>query len=200
MRKSLLILAMMLCVNLIYAQTEKGTLYVSGSTMLNLSFNSWEVENGEKIERDITNISFIPSIGVFIVDDLVVGLDLIYAHTKDDWKNEVELKETTFAIMPMAKYYIPMDNGIRPFVHAGIGWKKWKIDGDGDGDEGEDIDADGILFGGGVGIAYFVKDNISLDLGVNYIYSKITDKVDGVDADLKEGIFNIRLGISVFFD
>lgn len=186
----------MLCVNFIYAQTEKGSLYLSGSSMLDLSFNSWEVENGESSERDITNIGFIPSIGVFIIDDMVVGLDLIYLHSKDDWKDNGEMKETTFAIMPMAKYFIPAENKFRPFVHAGIGWKKWKLD----GDDGEDIDADGIIFGVGIGMAYFVKDNISFDLGVNYNYSKISDEVEGFDADLKEGIFNIRLGISVYIN
>ena len=196
MKKSLLILAIILCANIIYAQTEKGTLYISGSTMLDLSFDSQTFENGEKIENDITNISFIPSIGIFIIDNMVVGLDLLYTHAKEDPKDGVEMKETSFAIMPMVRYYIPMENDFRPFIHAGIGWIKWKAD----VDEGVEVDADGMVFGGGAGISYFVKDNISLDLGVNYIYSKKSGDFMGEDWDLKDSIMSITFGMSIFFN
>lgn len=67
------------------------------------------------------------------------------------------------------KYFFEGTN-FRPFVKANVGYKYkdfWSLF----GSSVPWSDAHGLAFGGGVGGAFFVRNNISVDLGLQYLHS-----------------------------
>jgi len=194
MKKLLLLLVIAFCVINLSAQTKKGTFYLGGSSAFNASFKSISYGEDANNDIDITQISIIPSVGWFIAKDFLLGVEFMYINDKTEKGNNYESKTTTLGIMPTLRYYIPSKNNLRLFLQAGYGWHKLK---------GEySNDTDGILLGFGGGFAYFIKDNISFDLGVDYLKAK-RDNISGYgydNSDLTESTVNIRLGISVYFN
>lgn len=81
-------------------------------------------------------------------------------------------EETAFSIIPTASYYIPTNFIIRPFVQVGIGYLSKKV-GIGHLSYKEYESYSGILLGAGIGVATFVNEHISIDVGAQYLYSDL---------------------------
>lgn len=179
------------------AQTQQGNWVASGKTGLDfISATTKEYYDGETdsdSDYKQSSISVSPSVGYFVIDNLAVGLSAAFQSYKDktgndDWSDP----STAFAIMPFATYYIPLQGQVRPFVGVGGGF--------GGVSEGDD-DADkfsGLALGGNAGVAIFLNDKISLDLGAQYIHTNYKNKDDN-DWRLKTGSIGAMVGFSVYF-
>ena len=61
--------------------------------------------------------------------------------------------------MPTVAYYIPTGKVVRPFVALGAGYANVSM---------EDMSFSGLTWAGGVGAAFFISNNISIDLMAEY--------------------------------
>lgn len=192
--------AVFICVLIAYsaeAQT-KGNLLVGGGSALNMSFMSDKIDfDGDLQDGGKTsNISFTPIIGYLFTNNLAAGIELPFAI--QSYKDENDDKEsiTTMAIAPFVRYYFGASN-VKPFLHGGIGIGNTKYKTDENGSESETVGLSVWQVGGGV--AMFVNENISVDLGLSYGSS--TQKFDEGAFDYKETSSGIGadIGFVLFF-
>lgn len=187
--KKLLLVGAIALFGAVNAQTQKGTWMLSGKT--ELSFNSaktkLEVQGNNFGETKTTTVSLSPAASYFVIDNLAVGLGLSYTSQKIE-----DQKSNTFAILPQATYFFPVNGEVKPFIEAGIGYATNKTT-----IMGEDANFNGLAYGFGAGVAYFINPNVAFNLGVNYSAANLKYKEN---SDLKNNTNNIGvgLGISVF--
>jgi opacity protein-like surface antigen len=178
--------------------TAKGTIILSGST--NLSFASINNEaklnsdfGGESYEYDSNNFSFSPSIGWFVTDGLALAITMDYESSKQE--DEVEAyKESTFLIGPSLTYYFGSSN-IKPFILGEYLFGSTKAD-----DDGEETSVSVNGWGLGGGVAFFLNQHISLNLGLGYanMTAKPEDTV-GYDVEIVSKGIAFDAGLSIYF-
>jgi len=191
MKKILIVVAVMALVSMsAFAQTEQGKLVVSGAS--DLTFSSVKIQNeydGEDIGDDFTVKSFNikPALGYFVIDNLSVGLTFDYESQKVESN-----KDKSFMFGPMARYYFGSSN-VKPYVHADILFGNIKS-------EGEDYEYKTNLSGWdlGGGVAIFLNDYVSVDLGLSYASVTRTDDDDDKFKSKATGIA-FSGGFSIFF-
>ncbi len=119
--------------------------------------------------------------GYFVINNLVIGLQipLTYMHTKEDATKD---KESTTSIIfePSVRYYF-LKGKFKPFVHGGVGYgtAKYKYD-PSDGSSSTDNYSQFVWEIGGGG-AFFVTNNVSLDLLLAYTSNTTKAKKDNPD-------------------
>lgn len=211
MKKSFLFAALLFSA-IITAQTEKGTFAISGKT--GLGFNSTTVKyknsgnttDGPK--TDSFNIS--PSVSYFIIDNLSLGLDFNYKTVSTKQKIltlnpdgingmivDEKITQNTLSIVPTATYFFSKGK-TRPYLNAGIGFGNTKQENNYSASSPEisnfSTSNNGLVWGAGGGLAYFISKTISFDLGIGY--SEFTYEENNVN--VKSGTFGANIGISVF--
>jgi outer membrane protein len=175
-----------------FSQTEKGTLIVSGKaslefirTVSNLSYNG---ASGPSGSSETDTYKFMPAVGYFVANNFALGLSGNYSHSVENIYKSNEL-----VLMPTLMYYIPLKSSLRPYAQAGLGYAK--------ATEKSDIDEEsfsGYAFGGGLGLAYFINENISIDLGLQLIRTKLTYTEDA-NAKITGDSLGSAIGFSLFF-
>lgn len=203
------------------AQTTKGTFALSlhnfsplipeasgllaPTNALGIAFGTTKSESGiQDREYSYTTLGLSGSGHYFIIDNLSAGINLNLLYQKEKEKNAVgtpdEYSVTIFMAGPEVRYYIP----------AGAKTKVW-INGSGgvgsvtSGDDDDDSDPTKLSrFGGGVGLAIFPVEKVSIDLGLGYGIFTSKDTFEDFDGDIIEvkntnsGVV-VDLGFSVFF-
>ncbi len=189
MKKVLLVGALALF-GAVSAQTEKGTWMVSGKS--EISFNSVNTKvkyDGTELGEDKTStFTFSPSASYFVINNLAVGLGLSYVHTKNE-----DVKSDTFVAMPQATYFFDTPGNVKPYFEAGIGYASNTMS---DGDD--EVKADGLAYGAGLGVAYFINPSVAFNLGLNYSGANLQYSEDSkVKTDIST--LGVGAGVSVFF-
>lgn len=216
MKKILCLIAFTFFAVLAYSQLEKGSIFLGSTTDLwgGISYSNLfcgpanhggiaivkskyksdeETEDGP--EMNAFNLS--PRIGYAFADGFVAGVKAgISSMTiKDEYDGE-ENKNTYTVIGagPFARYYIPMESTIRPFVEgeATFGTFKQKYD------EGDEYTSNTMHLGGGAGIAVLLGEKVTFDMMAGYFYNTIKNTKS--DSDSKEIIsgFGLGLGFTIF--
>ncbi|MCQ4034479.1 porin family protein [Kaistella montana] len=189
MKKLLLVgaLALFAAVN---AQTEKGNWMVSGKS--EIAFNSTNAkvkfQGNEVSDVKTSTFAFTPAASYFVINNLAVGLGLSYNHSKTG-----DSKSDTFTVIPQTTYFFPVAGEVKPYVEAGIGYATNKTT-----EGGEDFKLNGLAYGFGAGVAYFVTPNVAFNLGLNYTAANLKYSENN---DLESNTNNLGagVGISVFF-
>jgi hypothetical protein len=159
-----------------YGQTERGKFLLSGSSNFNFGHTNekWKDDNGSGSYGKFTSLSFEPAAGVFVANGLAIGLQLQISYSKDSYEESGFTYKTTYLIgEPFIRYYFNIKT-FKPYImiYGGGGTEKLQTT----GGFGVDVtDKYTILhYGFSPGLAIFLNDNVSLDLGLNYssIYSK----------------------------
>ncbi|OOG71884.1 outer membrane protein [Flavobacterium sp. A45] len=215
MKKNFLLVALLFS-TILTAQTEKGTFAISGKT--GLGFNSTTVKqetSGNSIDGPKTSsFNISPSLGYFIINNLSLGLDFDYNTVTTKRKAvfldsgatggftivDEKITQNTLSIIPTATYFFAKGK-TRPYINAGMGFgntkQKYNYSGsstDADMFSNYNTSNNGLIWGAGGGLAYFISKTISFDLGVEY--SEFTYKEN--DVKIKTGAFGANIGISVF--
>jgi len=99
MKKTILFFSFLIVSVLAKAQTEAGTVVLGGG--FNFSAQSPENSNNTKTSY----FMFQPSVGYFVADRFVVGLDLEMRTWKSTAAGATQEKSSVFAIGPYARYY-----------------------------------------------------------------------------------------------
>ena len=179
------------------AQTEQGRIVVSGKTGLDFLSSTvkpyYDGDTDADLNETVSKFSIAPSAGYFIIDNLAVGLSAAFSTAKQktgsgNWSDP----QTSYAIGPFVTYYAPLEGMVKPFVTATGGFGGLSQSND------NDDKYSGPVFGGGLGVAIFFNNNVSLDLGAQYLRSNYKNKDDN-KLVLKGGTLGASVGFSVFF-
>jgi hypothetical protein len=182
------------------AQTTAGKLLLGGSSNMGFSAstNKWKNDNGSGTDSKDLNLNLSPQVGFFVINGLAVGLvmEINYSSSKDDATNDKSIS-TTLVAGPFVRYYFGSSK-IKPFVEGsgGFGLYVDKYD----PDEGNTLtDKYGVMaLQGKGGVAFFLNDAVSLELGLSYNYMTAKAKEDN-DTNYKtiNGGIGMDIGIVV---
>ena len=180
------------------AQTEKGRIQVGGGTKLSFLSNTNKYQNaGQKVGEDKTNSAgFDVFVNYFIVDDIFLGIGGAINSTKTTTRDaggnaQEESKQTVLTIGPYLGYYLPVEGPIKPYGLVTVSYAA-------DNGSTDSRTYSGVMFGGGVGLAYFLNQHISLELQVSYSNSTMTNKVNK-DFKYQSSMINPELSFGLFF-
>ncbi|HTE30033.1 MAG TPA: outer membrane beta-barrel protein [Chryseolinea sp.] len=157
------------------AQTSQGTLSFGGSVTMSATKTE---EANEDVRR--STFLFSPSVGYFVIDNLMVGADLTLSTSKEDDGFGGDDKTHLFGFGPFARYYIFTSNEQFAFTaEAGFGFGALKQIPDGQ-DETK-----GTFFNFYVspGFTFFPTDKWGIDFQVSAINFTATDPDKDTDND-----------------
>ncbi len=99
-----------------YAQISKGSIFLGGQ----INFTSYSI-SGMNSQKS-NSFTFSPAIGKAIKDNMVVGVDITYAHVQGD-QDTVPLNETTdvFGAGVFMRRYVPLGKGFYVFGQGRFG-------------------------------------------------------------------------------
>ena len=160
---ALFLLMAFFALSILQAQTEKGRFIVGAASSAEVSNTKGGLSTSSS--SSFTTISIKPEVGYFIMDDLSVGISVSVSGNSSGTGNAYA------DVLSEFRYFFKGTN-FRPFVKANAGYKYqdfWGLF----GQNAPVADVHGFAFGGGVGGAFFVRNNVSIDLGLHYLYSNL---------------------------
>lgn len=188
----------------ITAQTEKGSVIISGQTNLGFISNSVKYKSsGQTYDGPKTNtFNISPSVGYFVADNFAIGLAIDYKSTTTKLSNNINpfdpndptysnvTKETvnTITFIPNASYYFSQGK-TRPYLSAGIGLANtsYKYN-------NNTTKSNGLAWSANGGLLVIIAQNVALDFGLGY--ANYSYKNSGTTTS--SGAFGAVVGISVF--
>jgi opacity protein-like surface antigen len=156
----------------IHAQTVKGSIFIGGSSSLDLSFLNykWKTDSGSGDDGKTTSLEFNGQIGYFVFKNCVLGLEIPYTYSKEIDRNETNdysYLTTTVNLIPFLRYYIG-NSKFKPYFHGGIG-PGWGFDKYFDSSNNEKkIPLNIFAYEIGGGLGFFVNEHLSIDIGILY--------------------------------
>lgn len=169
----------------------KGDIFVEG----NVGFGSTNDKNND---AKTSSFDFNPKVGYLLSDKLAVGVELMVGSTKGE---DIVIEGTTVASGNDAKvsnfgagvfaryYFLELGKRFKVNTELGLGFGSTKYD-----DGSDDIKKNGINAGLGLGLNYFVKDNIAITFGLSDLLSFSSEKYD-VDGAENVTEFNANLNV-----
>jgi hypothetical protein len=157
----------------------------AGISIITSKFKS---DSFEGDTQNTTAVNLSPTLGACISSEIVVGVDIMLGYFSSDGD-----AVTLFGAGPFARYYFSGGN-VQPFAQINARAGRFSA-----GDDDEDK-VNVLQFGLQGGAAFFVGDNVSIDLfaGFNRTRSAVKDAFD--DARDVQNSFGLGAGISVFID
>ncbi len=161
-RSLLVILTFSSMAHLVTAQTvEQGTWMIGGSA----GFSSTKVKNVPAS----TNLDLSPKLGLFIIDDLAVGIGISFKSTSSDGSSN-----STFGLGPFARYYLTNPIFVQGGVDLGL----------------EDNSATSISLS--LGYSWFIDNTVAIEPA--FFFSSVN--YDGESSDAT--VFGLSIGIQAF--
>lgn len=181
--------------------TSQGNILVGGSSSFNFTSQQpkSKTDSGGVIDGSTTTstFSFSPSAGYFVVDNLVLGAGILFSSSKFK-VDEFDFEETDNSIVfsPFARYYFTEGN-IKPFLQGSVGVGSSKSE-----SSDSDFEFKNSIFAYGFdgGVAFFLGNYVSIDLGLGYAYASFKPK-DNNDDNFKSisSGFGFNAGFNIFF-
>ena len=194
----ILIFILFSCVSL--AQTQKGKFLVEGGSNLEGVLSNESYDNGTGPQK--TNNSQLVlqmGLGYFILKNFVIGEGSTWSfYTTKDNSTGDKTKSTNISVGPLLRYYVGQSK-VKPLVQANIAWLSSNIAYISAG-LNSTTKSSGILYSGGIGVAYFLNDYVSFNGIVGYSNSSQTT-TDNNNNKTKQtvGGFNININVTVCF-
>lgn len=189
-----------------FAQTQKGNFVLSGKTGLNFLFSKIttgtdSVQTGKSKSNEY---DFTAGAAYFIANNVSVGISGTYSYNyskiESGYINTGTQNITrSFTIIPQVQYYFPVYGKLKPSAAMGAGYA-WLQQRDSRVTENNNkvYELSGASFYGGLGVSYFITQSVSFDLGFQYSYTKLKDKL-GSEQFQKQNQLAGTMGVSVFF-
>jgi hypothetical protein len=182
------------------SRTSAGFLGLPGSEpcIMNLGFSTFNYkdDSGEEYDPEkFTSINLSPQAGYFVIDNLVVGLDMNLAFMKYSTTGEYssDYKTNFFTAGPFVRYYIPAGK-VYPFFEAGAAFGTQSV-----GDSDDTYKSSVQCYGGGAGLAVPLGKKATFDTMLTYNSLSIKDKEDNPDNFRTIlGTFGIKFGFHIF--
>jgi hypothetical protein len=178
------------------AQFNTGSKMVGASTSLNLGLSSQKYV-GSNVATKYTTIDINPRAAYFVMNGFAVGGDLSYYLSRSKSDGNDPSTDTEFRFGPFGRYYYKSVGPVRPFgeVKLGGGTSARRSFDTGT----KTTNRHNILYAGaGVGAAFFLADNFSLEALLGYDY----DHFKNPDTAEKQNYHGIMLsfGFSFYFN
>jgi opacity protein-like surface antigen len=175
-----------------------GSNFFFNSTSSKIETNNQEIDAGNTL-----NISLGLGGGYFVMDNLLVGSELPVSFSR--FKDEdagFERKGTSIIVSPFVRYYFGGSN-IRPFIQANVGFGSSKttiednsISSPDDVFQTSESRSNIFQYSLNGGIAIFISDMVSVDLGVGY--SQTNSKPKDSDVTFKNSTIGFLAGFNIF--
>ena len=181
-----------------FAQTERGKFAVSGRSSIDFIYSNTKFKGssiqGSEATGETYNFNIAPGLGYFVVNDFGISLQTSYAISNGNTDSQM----SQFSVLPGVIYYVPTGSIVRPFVQAGGGYVNisTKIPLSSGGKATNWFN--GYMLAGGVGVAFFVRENISIELAGQYASVKTSFSGDSSIKMNMDG-FSGSIGFSLFF-
>lgn len=148
MKKFILLPILLLSVQLMHAQTEKGDWMIGGT----LAFNT---------AKKSAVVNFDPQVGYFFVKNLVMGGQLTV-----DYAEQGSVHLTTLGVGPFVRYYFG-ESKARPFFTGDMNYLATRF-------KTETTTTNNNAFGYflGAGASFFINENVAVDGLLGYRHSK----------------------------
>jgi len=128
MKKSLLLVAMLLSGSFAFAQLSKGNVLVTGAFSISGNANEQKINGTTTDGPTTTSFSFIPNVSYFITNNFSVGLELgLISNTNKEidvnGNTTVTNKDvtTSVGIAPFVRYYVPLGQNFYFYGQGGFG-------------------------------------------------------------------------------
>lgn len=198
MKRFYFISALLLFSAISFSQTEKGQFTLSGRSSVDFSYSNTRFKggnvSGETETGDSYNFNIAPALGYFVFNDFAITLQASYAINDGNSNHQM----SQFGIIPGVIYYVPTGSIVRPFAQVGGGYMnistKTPLTSGGRATDS----FSGYTLAGGIGVAFFVKENIAIELSGQY--ATVKTSFSG-DSSIKMNIdgFSGSIGFSLFF-
>ncbi|MCB9201949.1 MAG: porin family protein [Flavobacteriales bacterium] len=170
----------------------------SGKTAIDFSSLTQKSEyDGTELggKTKMSTFTVNPSFGYFVIDNLWVGLSSEITSTKNEYGGNTS-KTSELSLLPTVGYYFPVDGKVKPYIQAGIGFASAKQVEEYDGGKDE-AKFSGLGYSAGLGVDYFINNNVAFGLGVAYGGSNLKYSEDK-KLVLKNNGITLGLGFSIF--
>lgn len=177
MKKLSILIVFLVGFTFIHAQEEEtsfgfdqGDVFIEG----NIGFNS---TNNKNTDTKTNLFVFNPKAGYFVSEDFAVGLQLSVASDKTEVGNSEET-ENIFGVGAFGRYYfLELGQRFKTYGEFGLGFASYK-------DEYGSVESKATGFGAelGLGMNYFVTENVAIGFSLSDILSYTSYKPDGGEA------------------
>ena len=181
---------LLLGVNVLFAQTEKGMFYIGGSTNISESIQN---------TSSTFSLGLQPTFGAFVIRNFVVGGTYSFSVSSAKSLNattDVRSTTSTFTTLvgPLLKYYFGKKT-MKPFISANGGYSVYTQlrSNNSPGSTTSITNYDGFQMGASAGIAYFFNPHIALE-------SALYVTTSGYQTQIPTTRFGFSLGLYVFLD
>jgi hypothetical protein len=183
--------------SLVTAQFNSGSKMVGASTSLDLGFNSQKYTTSASSTK-YTTIDINPRAAYFIMNGVAVGGDVNYYFSRSKTGANGPFTTTTFLIGPFGRYYYKSVGPVRTFGEARFGGGTSAIRNN--IATNGNIDRTNILYAGaGVGAAFFLADNFSLEALLGYTYEHRKNQAVSNEKINSHGIM-LSFGFAFYFN
>lgn len=108
------------------AQISKGAVWVGGSIGYNESKSEPTGSTGSPAKSN--TFTFNPAIGTVVKDNLVVGINLLYGHSKSENDGSLNTKANTYGAGVFVRKYFPVISRLYIFGDANAAFTSTKVD------------------------------------------------------------------------
>ena len=187
MKQCVIIAFLLMATIAVSGQTIKGTKALGGG----ISYSKTTLPDVDGEDEGASEFSFTPSVGYFVGDKILVGIDLEYTQSKISAYPYGEAEQSGFAFGPFARYYVHTSNEQFAFFGQAsvmFGSTKRSFELSDDEEKGKAIDINIAP-----GFAYFFNEHWALEIGFRGIGFTNTDPNKDVDDD---EIKSMQIGLS----
>lgn len=185
---------------------SKGTIFLSGQSRFSAGFNRVDEPSSNS-----SGYSISPTIGYFLIDNLVVGAKVNFSGFKDtrdrsgEFSSESESRGRGISFAPFARYYFNTGK-IKPYVSGSVGFGSNRTRSEGtivinDVTNSFEIDEKGrnTIYTATGGVAIFLTKDVSIDAGIQYSNSTFKrESDDGSETRNTNSGINLIGGISIY--
>jgi len=166
-------------------EITQGTAEIAGSSGLGLTNTSTELKSSSSTTIDATSFDVGFGVSYYFRDNVAVGLRQIYASKKTEYEDDSEDTQTNSLLIPNISFNLPLNDDASANFAAGFVIASQKI---------ESAIVDDKASGTGINLKaelrYFLRENISLNFGAEYM----NYFVEYDEADVKVDINGLKLG------
>jgi hypothetical protein len=180
-KHSLILILLLMSSGILFAQVEKGNLFLAGYSNLGLDIGKNKNKSGGVTADNYSYSEFFinPEAGYFILDNLMVGGFLDFYYDSDKYASDRQDKYSKIIIGPNVRYYILKFGKLMPYgeVRLGVGTENSKYRYS-SSDSYNSTKSTYVTARVGAGGTYFFTDNLGLDAFAGYDYDAWTTKND----------------------
>jgi hypothetical protein len=212
MKKALIEFSLILFLPILtFGQLNKGSWLGSFSGGFAYDHNTYESPAGDNYKTNSFSFYLNSRMGIFVANRLAIGPGLAFSIEYD--KNTDEYADVSFkshstiysiAFNPFFRYYFATQGKLAFFAQASgtIGYGQNFFTNEGTGDQSNKTTLNILTYGGGagIGIVYFLTNNIGMETLLAYNYTEKSIKTDDKNPESDNSLIGIELGLSFYFN